>query len=180
MPSRRALLCSAPVALALPALVAPRAQARTRAGASGVVYIVRHAEKASDPQQRGDPPLRAEGLARAQALARLVAGVGLRGVWASAYVRTQTTAAPSAAAAGLNVQTHDPHDSAGLAHQVRTCGGPCLVVGHTNTVGKLVAALGGPTLPDLADTEYDVLDIVFWGDDHATVHQRLRLGAPCG
>lgn len=183
MPSRRALLRSAalaPVALAAPALLAAPidAAAKTRAPAAGVVYIVRHAEKAADPDKTGDPPLRPEGAARAQALARALGGVRLVGVWCSPYARTRATATPAALAAGLTVGEHDPHDADGLRARVHAAKGPCLVVGHSNTVGKLVAALGGPTLPDLAEGEYDALDVVFWTNEPQVVHQRLRYGAP--
>ncbi|MBL8617616.1 MAG: histidine phosphatase family protein [Deltaproteobacteria bacterium] len=183
MPSRRALLRSAalaPAALAAPALLAAPADAtaKSHAPAAGVVYIVRHAEKAADPDKAGDPPLRPEGEARAQALARALGGVGLVGVWCSAFTRTRATAAPTAQHAGLTVGEHDPHDAAGLRALVHAAKGPCLVVGHSNTVGKLVAALGGPTLPDLAEGEYDALDVVFWSNEPQVLHQRLRYGAP--
>jgi broad specificity phosphatase PhoE len=177
MPTRRALLSSLPVALAAPALIAGPAEAKTLAQASGVVYIVRHAEKAPDPAKTGDPPLHPDGEARAAALARMLAGVGLVGVWCSPYTRTRMTAAPAAQVAGLRVMEHDPHDATGLRARVQAAKGPCLVVGHSNTVGKLVAALGGPTLPDLAEGEYDALDVVFWTNEPQVVHQRLRYGA---
>ena len=42
----------------------------------------------------------------------------------------------------------------------RFAGGTVLVVGHSNTVTAIVAALGGPRLVDLCDAEYATLFVL--------------------
>ncbi len=51
-----------------------------------------------------DPPLNATGLAMADALAARYGAAGLAAIWASPKLRTRQTAAPTAAAAALEVQ----------------------------------------------------------------------------
>lgn len=126
------------------------------------VYVVRHAEKAGD---RGDVPLTEAGEARAQALAARLADVPLRGVHSTDTLRTRSTAAPTAAAHGLEVHLYDPRAAEGLLADLQAAGGAHLVVGHSNTVPDLVVRLGGdPGVPIDEATEFDRLYVV----THAT------------
>jgi phosphohistidine phosphatase SixA len=52
--------------------------------------------------------------------------------------------------------------AAAVAAAVRAAGPDAvvLVVGHSNTVPKIVEALGGPPRPDLCDTQYATMTIV--------------------
>ena len=124
---------------------------------AGVTFIVvRHAEKVDDGSK--DPPLNEAGLARAQALAAALRDAPLRGVYATAYQRTQQTAAPAAHAHSLPVVTYDaklaPTDfAAQLRHEHAT--GTVLVVGHSNTVPGIATALCECTVSPMEDTEYD-------------------------
>lgn len=127
-----------------------------------LVVLVRHAEKAGDDPR--DPTLSAAGSERAQALARALAGYGLQAVWVSPYRRTALTAAPAAAAAGVQPQVYAlsssiEEDARQLAGRIRADhqGQAVLVVGHSNTVGAIVQALGGGVQTDIADDEYDRL-----------------------
>src|SRR5262245_58786206 len=61
-----------------------------------VVFVVRHAETTTDPN---DPALSAAGQARAQALAQIVAPAQLAAVLSSQFRRTRETGAPAAASA---------------------------------------------------------------------------------
>jgi hypothetical protein len=56
-------------------------------------------------------------------------------------------------------------------------GGIVLVVGHDNSVPGLIAALGGPRLPDICGTVYDNLFVVLPGDGKPHF-LRARYGAP--
>ncbi len=125
-----------------------------------VVILVRHAEKA--PAPANDPPLTDAGMARAKALAAAIADANIQAVIATPTVRTQSTARPSADARGLTIQTvalgaKEVHvkavADAVLAHR----GQAVLVVGHSNTIPGIIAALGGPPMPDLCDTQYAML-----------------------
>lgn len=148
----RHLLSMLTTALALSACVhtAPRATV----GASFVV--VRHAEKAAvDP---GDPALTDAGRARADALAASLADAPLAAVYATAYRRTQQTAAPSASTHALAVTTYDAKQPAGeFAARLKRAhaAGTVLVVGHSNTVPEIAAALCGCAVAPMSEAEYD-------------------------
>ena len=147
------------------ALALPATPAGTPPGAT-VVVVVRHAEKATDHPR--DPTLTEAGSARARALARRLQGAGLDAAYATQYRRTQLTAAPAAAQAGIAVQLR-PVDAgnaatygADLAHDLRGLppGSTALVVGHSNTVPGIVAALGGQAAGGMPETEYDRYTVV--------------------
>ncbi|MDP9223715.1 MAG: hypothetical protein M3P18_07625, partial [Actinomycetota bacterium] len=44
---------------------------------------------------------------------------------------------------------------------LRHRGGKILVVGHSNTIAPIIAALGGPRLPDLCDSQYSELFMLY-------------------
>jgi phosphohistidine phosphatase SixA len=125
------------------------------------VIVVRHAEKATNNPQDPNPPLSPEGQQRARALAELLRTRQVAAVIATQFARTQLTGRPTADAAHVvidtvpatrDVQAH----AAAIAERIRTryAGKTVLVVGHSNTVSKIVAALGGPALADLCDSTY--------------------------
>jgi broad specificity phosphatase PhoE len=124
---------------------------------SGVTFVVvRHAEKADDGSK--DPPLTDAGLARAQALGHALRDAPLRAVYATAYRRTQQTAAPSARMRALPVVTYDAKLAASdFVTQLRRdhAAGTVLVVGHSNTVPGIAATLCQCTVPAMDDNEYD-------------------------
>ncbi|MBB1061414.1 phosphoglycerate mutase family protein [Marilutibacter spongiae] len=121
--------------------------------------VVRHAEKLparSDADT--DPALTAAGLVRADRLARSLRDADVVAVYATAYRRTQQTAAPTAAAHGLTVLPYEARvPAADFARQLRGRhpGGTVLVVGHSNTVPGIVAALCGCPVPPMSEAEYD-------------------------
>ena len=115
---------------------------RAQQPAEVTFIVVRHAEKVDDGSK--DPPLSEAGLARAQAVAAALRDAPLRGVYATAYQRTQQTAAPAAHAHSLPVVTYDaklaPTDFAAQLRREHTTG-TVLVVGHSNTVPGIAAAV---------------------------------------
>jgi len=147
-----ALLAFAVVGIASPAM----AQAPT------VVIVVRHAEKAATPGD--DPPLTEAGLARARALAASVADANVQAVITTQLRRTRDTARPAADARGVALETVPvggvpvaEHAKAVAAAVRRHAGQTVLVVGHSNTVARIIEELGGPSLPDLCDSQYSTL-----------------------
>jgi broad specificity phosphatase PhoE len=83
--------------------------------------------------------------------------------------RTRDTGAPVAAARGLTPEVVpfgagptalDAHARAVAEAARRYPGRVVLVVGHSNTVPAIVAALGGPRLPDLCDASYATMFVV--------------------
>lgn len=172
----RSLVAAVGVALVLAGPVPALSQSPT------VVIVVRHAEKASQPAD--DPPLTEAGIARAKALAAALADANVAAVITTQFKRTKETAAPVAAARGLameTVQAGGPvaaHAKA-VADAVRKhAGQTVLVVGHSNTVGAIVGALGGPRIRDLCDAEYsNVYTVILDGAAAARVVQST-FGAP--
>ena len=142
-----------------------------------VIFLVRHAEKADSGP---DPRLTAAGHDRATRLAVTLGSAQIAYVHSSDYARTRDTAAPVAAALGLEVQLYDPRDLPGLAAQLRQTGGRHLVVGHSNTTPALVELLGAkPGVPIDEAGEYDRLYIVTIARDGTTDSALLRYGNSC-
>jgi broad specificity phosphatase PhoE len=151
-----------------------------------MVILVRHAEKAKDGGD--DPALSGSGAERAKALAAALADSGVTAIVTTQLRRTGDTAAPLAVARGLTpevvrVEKGEPipaHAAAVAAAVRRHPGGVVLVVGHSNTVPAIIAALGGPKLPDLADAEYSNLFVLVPGAAQAGPAQltRTHFGEP--
>jgi len=123
------------------------------------IIIVRHGEKATKPAD--DPPLTAAGKQRAKDLAAALAGANVATVISTQFQRSQATARPIADAIGkttiVEPATSDPQvHAAAVAAKARSAGpgSVVLIVGHSNTVPLIIAALGGPKIPDLCDGEY--------------------------
>lgn len=165
-----ALLLVSPAALA--------AQAST-------VILVRHAEKAGPS---GDVDLSALGQTRATDLATALAAFPVQGIFTSQYKRTLQTAAPVASRYHLTpfqvpVQGGDARaQAAATAAAIRglSAGSAALVVGHSNTVGLIVQALGGPKLDDLCDGEYATMLVLDLSTPSAPRLLRVSYGAPDG
>jgi phosphohistidine phosphatase SixA len=127
-----------------------------------MVVLVRHAEKASYPA--GNPPLTPEGTTRANALAAALADAGVTAIITTQWTRTRDTAAPLARTLNLTPQVvrtgqgdTAAHAAAVAAAVRRHPGGIVLVVGHSNTIPAIIAALGGPRLRDICDPVFDDL-----------------------
>jgi broad specificity phosphatase PhoE len=144
------------LALALAGAIAPVARAQ-----ASLVILARHAEKAA---ATGDPVLTAAGDIRAADLARALAGVHFAAVIATQYQRTRLTATPTADANHLTVTVVPAvadvkSGAAAVAKAINALppGSAVLVVGHSNTLGAIIEALGGPPVADLCDAEYSTL-----------------------
>lgn len=125
------------------------------------VYIVRHAEKASDTER--DPVLSEAGMARAAAVASLFEEGAPDLVVVSPLQRTRLTAGPTITASGAFVAV-SPLDG-GVEDHVATIrlgvlalpeDTVVLISGHSNTVPLIARALGYDT-PDMPECEYDRL-----------------------
>lgn len=140
------------------------------------VYVLRHL---NTPAGEPDPDLLPEGRAAAIALADLMETDRFQGagrpvaIYVSDFKRTRQTAAPTAARLALNLTVYDPRDTAGLIARVRAETGPVLIVGHSNTVPDIVAALGGERPAPLSHPDFGDLWVVAPGG--ATT--KLRIGA---
>ena len=133
--------------------------------------IVRHAEKVADAGD--DPSLTDAGRARAEAIAASLADAPVVAVYSTAFARTQETARPAATTHALPVTTYDAREPAdALAIRLRAAHdtGTVLVVGHSNTVPAIAAALCHCEVPAMEETEYDRhLRVTIDADGQATL-----------
>ncbi len=133
---------------------------------STTVIVIRHAEKDLSVSVT-DPPLSPAGEARAALLARMFGDADTLGhvdaIYESPALRSRLTAAPLAARLGIGATVAPTDDPRGLARRAlrEHAGGRVLIVGHADTVPRLVAALSGnPKIPEIGDQEYGTMYIV--------------------
>jgi broad specificity phosphatase PhoE len=137
------------------------------ATASPAVFIVRHAEKQTEANEK-EVPLSAAGQARAKRIAEILRDAGIVAVYSTDTVRTLSTAAPLAAMMKLQPILYAPAGADGkvdmkpLAEKIRTGQGTrnVLVVGHSNTIAPLIEALGCSESVTVGGSEYDGLWVV--------------------
>ena len=144
------------------------------------VILVRHGEKALEPP--GDPPLSATGQQRARDLARALADAKVAMIVTTQFERTKATARPLAdslhatpviVATGVMKEHIDA-----IVAKVKSApkGSTVLVVGHSNTVPLIIAALGGPKMPDLCDAEYSNLFVLEMGEASRLIRGHFGAG----
>jgi broad specificity phosphatase PhoE len=126
------------------------------ATAPDIAYVVvRHAEKGADDPR--DPALTGAGRRRASALATQLADAPVVAVYATAFRRTQQTAAPIAARHGLMVRTYDAQQAPdAFIDRLRGAHdhGTVVVVGHSNTVPGIVSTLCACAVAPIDESDY--------------------------
>jgi phosphohistidine phosphatase SixA len=168
-------------------LAAPILQAAVRAidQPPMTLILVRHAEKKIVPPENKDPDLSPEGQTRAQELVRMFSESGIAAIYATQYKRTQQTVKPLADKLGLSVTQIEAKKTADLVKELRSrnAGQVIFIAGHNNTVPEIIAALGGPQLPIIPETEYDNLYILTVHSDGSAKLLKMKYGgalAPSG
>lgn len=126
--------------------------------APSAIFIVRHAEKASNTDK--DPDLSEAGHARAKSLAQMLKDTNITAIYATEFKRTQQTAAPLAKTLGIELTIVPAKDTVVLLAKLRDLHGNALVVGHGNTIPDLIKALGVEMPIHIAETDYDNLFVV--------------------
>lgn len=153
--------------------------------ATTTIIFVRHAEKAAAPA--GDPGLSPEGRERVAELTRQLVDAdvvaGIDAIYSTPFRRTLETVQPLAEALDLPIHRYDPNPEQYEAVLERILqshkGRIILVVGHSNTIPDLIAALGASKkVPPIAENEYDNIYIISipWFGKTKTI--RLRYGEP--
>lgn len=156
-------------------------------GQPSMVILVRHAERAASPAS--DPVLTEAGMQRAADLAAALAGARVTSIITTHLQRTQLTARHVMEAIGQNhivIRAGGPTkahvDSVAAAVRRRPPGEVVLVVGHSNTIPPIIAALGGPTMPELCENQYSSLFILEFpaaaGSADGPRFIKARYGAP--
>ncbi len=158
------------------------ARPATAGAQASTVVLVRHAEKVDTTRNSG---LTEAGQLRAEALRAVLAGFPLQAIFVSEYPRTSATAAPTAGAFHLTptvvpIQGNKLAQAAGIASAVRGMppGSAALVIGHSNTLGVIIAALGGPEVPELCGGEHATLFVLELPNDLPPRLLRASYGAP--
>jgi broad specificity phosphatase PhoE len=144
----------------------------TGANAAPVVFIVRHAEKASTGGK--DPDLSVQGQKRADALAHILKDLQITSVFVTEFKRTQETAAPTARAAQVSPTVVPASDIGTLVQKLRALNGNALVVGHGNTIPDLLRALGIAMTVSIPEDDYTEIFAVLVGN----APQLVRLHYP--
>ncbi len=154
-------------------------------GYTPTIVLVRHAEKSSNTDR--DPDLSDIGRARAAALDTALMDVHVTAIIVTPYRRTAETAALVAArhhltpiVVAIDANNLDAHVAA-VAKAAMAHDGVVLVVGHSNTIPKIVHALGGPVGADLCDANYATMFTVSTAAGKGrTVRSRFGAAEPSG
>lgn len=154
-----------PFLLLLAILASVIAQPTLEAASPTVIYLVRHAEKASVPLD--DPLLTVAGTKRAKALAVLMAGKHPAAAFHTQFRRTRDTARPTVEqlaipaiviVAGADAEAH----AKAVVARIRKAfaGRTVLVVGHTNTIPAIIRRLGITPAPTIQENQFNRLFVV--------------------
>ncbi|MGB1316868.1 MAG: SixA phosphatase family protein, partial [Flavobacteriales bacterium] len=122
------------------------------------IYLVRHAEKDLSVNSGGNPPLTECGLERAEKLSLLLSDVPLDVVYSTGYIRTKSTALPTAKSKGLETQEYSAGNLEVFSKLLLEQKEDALVVGHSNTTAVLAGLLIGE---ELADIDLDTYNRVY-------------------
>ncbi len=154
------------------------------------VLLIRHADRDIPSAGTPDPPLNARGKTRARKLIHVLSTTGIRAVYTSDTTRAIMTAKPYLDAYARRplpfpmlllrpsvVRLFDPIE---IKNHILThhAGQTVLVVGHSNTVPELIRQLGGTSLPDIDDCEFDNLFVLVRYSSTKASLTKLKYGAP--
>ena len=127
------------------------------------VILVRHAEKGVGT----DPPLTPAGVQRAQELIHVVDQAHIQAIYTTQYLRTRQTAQPLANQLNLtatvvpvtqNIEQHARDLVANIIEHDK--GKSVLVVGHSNTVPRIMEELSITSPPQISESEFNRLFVV--------------------
>ncbi len=125
-------------------------------GVQSTVLIVRHAERNGTLDE-----LSPAGQVRAQALVHSAERARIAAIIRSDTVRAEQTAQLLSTALGITPIVVEGGNVDAFARQIRKHSGrTVLVIGHSNTVTPIIAALGGPSLPQIGEAEFDNLYVL--------------------
>lgn len=123
------------------------------------VYLVRHAEKSTEPTN--DPHLTQEGHERAADLAKYFSRLKLDAIHSTLFNRSRETAGPLLEQKKISLQTYQPNQVDKIAEQASDLKQHTLIIGHSNTLIPAMKSLGiQPIMEQIADQDYDNLFIL--------------------
>lgn len=125
------------------------------------IYLVRHSEKDLESNDSSDPPLSQCGKKRSDNLSDFLKNVHLDAVYSTDYIRTKSTAFPTASSKGLEIDDYNAQELEAFSKLLIHRQEDALVVGHSNTTGVLAGLLVGQNLGafdlDIYDRIYQVV-----------------------
>lgn len=110
---------------------------------SATYYLIRHAEKDRTDPNNDDPNLNIDGLKRAKRWAAYFETYQMDQIYTTKYIRNKQTISMVAQQKALKPILYDPHNVNIDEFLKDTNGKNVLIVGHSNTVPKMVNALIG-------------------------------------
>lgn len=146
------------------------------------IFFVRHAEKSI--VSKIDPPLTPEGEQRAKDLERMLKGKKIKHIYSTQTTRTVSTAKPLSASIAVPIEFYAHDTMPKFLYRVLEAGENALVVGHSNTVLKMIEELDlRPSKKEIPDHEYDNLFVVYLksknGQGGYTLQlKELKFGSP--
>lgn len=134
-------------------------------------YFIRHAEKVDNSK---NPALSEKGLQRAKEWAYTFDKIPLKAIYSTDFIRTKSTAKPTAESKKLEITTYNPK-TLELEQLVKDHAGQAiLIVGHSNTTPELVNRFINENLyPPIEDNIFGNLYIVSVTDGKIA-HQLLQ------
>lgn len=148
------------------------------------IYIVRHAERGK-LVSGGDPELNDAGKIRAGDLLRYLKDKGIKKIYVSQYRRTQMTADSLRIQLGIDTVHYTADtlcdDLVNSIMQHRDFGKTILIIGHSNTVPKIIRKLGVLDYPqeNIPDNVFDDLFLVTYKNEKAKL-KKMKYGAKSG
>ncbi|MEY3060012.1 MAG: hypothetical protein RL000_1364, partial [Bacteroidota bacterium] len=103
------------------------------------IFFVRHAEKSL--AVKNDPPLTPEGEKRAIELEKILKGKKIKHIYSTQTNRTISTAKPLAESLSLPISYYAHDTMPKFLYRMLESGDNALVVGHSNTVLKMIEEL---------------------------------------
>jgi broad specificity phosphatase PhoE len=126
---------------------------------SSTIILVRHAEKALDGSK--NPPLTNVGRMRANRLKDILVDAELTTIFSTNYSRTINTVKPLADTLGIEILNYNPRTANEIiSYLEKNKNQKVLISGHSNTLKTTIEQLGGPSIGDILDNEYNNLFIL--------------------
>lgn len=121
-------------------------------------YLIRHAEKEVKDPKNQDPGLNIEGMIRSNAWADYFGPIRIDEIYHTRYIRTKQTISLTAQRKAIAPIRYEPNTIYSEEFLNKTNGKTVLIVGHSNTIPKLVNQLiGQEKYKDMDDTDHSTL-----------------------
>lgn len=134
------------------------------------IYLVRHSEKDLESNNSSNPPLSECGQIRSENLRRFFKDVPLEVIYSTDYIRTTTTAMPTATAKELGIENYNAEHLKEFSELLLDRKQNALVVGHSNTTGVLAGFLINENLDAYDSGIYDRIYQIVIYNDKARLH----------